>query len=173
MVAIFTDLGWKGGLGVMLALGGLIGGGASAINAHLTPNYGAVVEAAGPIVPGSFRVVAEGQTSAGRLLIYTVARPGREGKGLGALLTRQPNPFARITVDAGESVGVPAGAIRYGVVRLSTANLVYGVTTSGASTLIARTMDGRTTVVAVDPRGGFYLTVPLTSAGATFTPAGP
>ncbi len=172
MIGTFAEIGWEGALVGTLALAGVAGSGAKTLHAHLTPNYADVVTAAGPIMPGSFHIVGEGETSGGHLVIYTVERPGHAGSGLGALLTRLPTPFARVTVDANESVSVTTGPIRYGVVRLADTNLVYGVVTGGISSLTARTVDAGRQTVTVDPRGGFYLTVPHSDAGALFTPNG-
>ncbi len=173
MIGTLANLGWKWGLAAVLALAGITGSAVKGVQAHFAPNYAAVVTAPGPIVPGSFRIVDEVDTTAGHLVIYTVKRPDHPGSGLGAILTYQPNFLSRVTVDAGESDSVATGTIQFGTVRLADRNLVYGVTTPGTRALIADAPDTGDQIVSVDSRGGFFLYLPLKDAGAIFTPFAP
>ena len=172
MIRVVTGLHWKGALLGLLALASVSVGSVKALLAHFTPNYEQVVAAAGPIVPGSFQIVGEEDTGAGHLVIYTVERPGHASHGLGAILTYQPGLLSRSTTNVGESDYVPTGTVEFGVVPMGNRNLVYGVTTPGVGVIKATTVDGGSQFVSVDPRGGFFLTVPRTDAGAAFSPVG-
>ena len=153
-----------------LAIGLLAG--KQAIGAHHPFDLQQVVRGAGPIIPGSFRIVAEDDITRGHLVVYTVRRPGRDF-GPGANLTTA-SPSASNTQMAGETDTMNASPIRYGWIMDGGSRVLYGlVTTPGMVALRATTPDGGTQRVQLQPGGGFLVRVPADDTGASFQPLGP
>lgn len=173
MLTTHTGLSFKLALAAFSLIVGLLGmAGHESAGRHTPFDLQQVVRGVGPMTPGSFRIVAQGDITRGHLVVYTVQRPGR-GFGLGAILTGA-SPSASNTQWGGETDTLNPSTIRYGWIMDGGSRLLYGVVTaSGVVAVQATTPDGGTEFVDLQPGGGFLVHVPADDTGASFQLLGP